>query len=381
MKRCLLITTSYPSRGPAGGEAAGAFVRDFAQILSKHIEVTVVAPALQAGTEQDDNVKVVYFLVPRMPLSLLSPLRPIDWWPITLALKHGAAAARREAGSFQPQHILAFWTLPGGFWAKLCARALRIPYSVWALGSDIWTLGKIPLVRGILRRTLREAKHCYADGEQLRRDVELLSGRSCDFLASARMLPCPKRSRFATQAPYKLAFLGRWHENKGADILMETLLRLNDEDWRLIDKVRIGGGGPLANVVEQGVRELQSAGRSLELHGFMGRQDAAELLGWADWLMIPSRIESIPVIFSDALQAGCPMLATPVGDLVHLVESLGVGLCARSADSEGFTELLKRGLRTSPGQFSSGIVASAQKFNVAESARRFLRDAELGALD
>ena len=381
MKRCLLITTSYPTGGPAGGEAAGAFVRDFAVSLGQHVDVTVVAPAAASATASDGNVRVVYFPVPRMPLSLLNPLRPSDWRLIVSALRNGGAAVTHETEILRPDHILALWTLPCGYWARQCAHDLRIPFSTWALGSDIWILGRIPIVRQVLRSTLRAAAHRYADGEQLRTDVERLSGRSCKFLASARLLSCPPRIAPATRPPYKLAFLARWHPNKGPDILIDALERLTAEDWYLIEKVRIAGGGPLANLVEAGVVRLQQAGHPVELHGFMGQQEAAALLAWADWLLIPSRIESIPVIFSDALQAGCAVLSNPVGDLAHLVERLGVGFCAVATDSIAFASVIQRGLRTAPTKFSAAIGAAGGLFNVRESARQFARDTGLAGIE
>ena len=307
-------------------------------------------------------------------MSLLNPLKPSHWWPILATLRSGSEIVSRVAQTTRPDHILALWTLPCGYWARQCARELKIPYSTWALGSDIWVLGKVPLVRAVLRRTLKDAHQCYADGEQLRTDVERLSGRSSNFLASARLLHCRPRTAHATQPPYKLAFLARWHPNKGADILMESLQALSDEDWRLVEKIRIAGGGPLAGLVETAVEQLRNAGRPVELHGFMGTEEATALLEWADWQLIPSRIESIPVIFSDALQAGCAVMSNPAGDLAQLVEHLGVGLCADATDVASFTRLLQRGLRIAPAQFRDAIAVAGRRYNVVESARQFIAD-------
>lgn len=375
MSSCLLITTSYPTGGLPGSESAGAFVEDFAVSLSRHVALRVIAPALQAGIEERDNLRVNYFKVPRIPLSLLKPSKPLDWFAIAQALRSGDATVADEIARDPPSHIMALWVLPSGYWARRQGAHAKIPYSTWALGSDIWTLGRIPVVRNVLRTTLKSAAFCYADGEQLRADVKRLAGRDCDFLASSRLLPCPSRLNPATRPPYKLAFLGRWHPNKGADILLDSLRKLDDQDWQCIEEIRIAGGGPQEALVMAGVRELRAAGRPVVLQGFLGREAAIELLTWADWLLVPSRIESIPVIFSDGLQAGCAMLTTPAGDLAQIVEGFGVGLCADAANSDAFGAVLKRGLAMSPAQFQCGIRAAAQRFSVAESARRFALDA------
>lgn len=375
MSGCLLITTSYPTGGLPGSESAGAFVEDFAVSLSKYVALRVVAPALQAGIEERDNLRVNYFKVPRIPLSLLKLSKPIDWFAVAQALRSGDVTVAEEIARDPPSHIVALWVLPSGYWARRQSAHAGIPYSTWALGSDIWTLGRIPVVRNVLRTTLRGAAFCYADGEQLRSDVMHLAGRDCEFLASSRLFPCPPRPSLTARPPYKLAFLGRWHPNKGADILLDSLRQLDESDWQRIAEIRIAGGGPQEALIGAGVRALRAAGRPVVLQGFLGRDAAIELLSWADWLLVPSRIESIPVIFSDGLQAGCAMITTPAGDLPQLIESLGVGLCADAADSNAFAAVLKRGLAMSPAQFHPGIRAAAQRFSVAESARRFALDA------
>ena len=377
MSSCLLITTSYPTSGLPGSESAGAFVEDFSVALSRHVRLSVIAPALRAGIDEHGNLRVSYFKVPRIPLSLLKPTNPCNWSAIAQALRSGDDLVADEIARDPPSHILALWVLPSGYWARRHAAQMQIPYSTWALGSDIWTLGRIPIVRNVLRTTLKGAAFCYADGEQLRSDVGRLADRDCSFLASSRLFPCPPRLSPAARPPYKLAFLGRWHPNKGADILLDSLRNLVDEDWQRISEVRIAGGGPQEALIVAGVRALQATGRPVTLQGFLGREAAMELLAWADWLLIPSRIESIPVIFSDGLQAGCAMVTTPAGDLAQIVEGLGVGLCADTADSQSFSAVLRRALTSSPAQFQEGIRLAARRFNVAESARRFALDAGL----
>ena len=92
--------------------------------------------------------------------------------------------------------------MPSGYWAASVGRQNDIPFAVWALGSDIWGLGKIPVMRGQLQRVLQAADRCFADGMKLAEDVEWLSGRRCQFLASARQLPHPGNANRAESAPY-----------------------------------------------------------------------------------------------------------------------------------------------------------------------------------
>ena len=268
-------------------------------------------------------------------------------------------------------HILAFWVIPSGYWAKQASSKYNIQYSTWALGSDIWSLGRIPLIRSVLKKTLKHSFLSFADGYQLANQVRILSKKDCDFLPSARLFYAPRKC-FRKSPPYRLAFLGRWHPNKGVDLLLDSLNFLADEDWEKIDEIRICGGGDLSFQIQESISQLNSRNRPVYKGGYLDKDAAIELLAWADYLLLPSRIESIPVVFSDAMQAGCPVIAMPVGDLPTLLTKNKVGILAQSLSAYGFSEALKEALRKSPNAFSADIGTTAKKFSILTSAQQFL---------
>jgi glycosyltransferase involved in cell wall biosynthesis len=372
-----VVTTSFPDATP-GSEAAGGFVADFVARLADHVEVTVVAAASSDDRACEGSVDVRRFAVPRLPLSLLRPLDPRDWSAIIGTIQRGNRAVQELVTERRPDHILALWALPSGYWADGATRRAGIPYSIWALGSDIWGLGSVPVVRGVLRRVLQGASHCFADGLQLAQDVESISGRGCNFMASSRQLQDPGAGRAATSAPYRLAFLGRWHPNKGIDLLLDALESLDDADWQRIESLRICGGGPLQDEVLQRAARLASAGKPVETGGYLDRDAASELISWADYLLLPSRIESIPVIFSDTVQLGTPLIATPVGDLPRLFDQHRVGVLADDASAAGIASALRTALAGNAQDFTGSLASVAAKFDVAQVAREFAATLESG---
>lgn len=373
MKEIALVTTSYPDRdGDAGGrEAAGAFVADFAEELSRHARVHVVAAASEDHVEERGSLSVHRFAVPRRPLSLLRANDPSDWPKIAVSLRAGQRALDRVAAGSSLDHVLALWALPSGLWARRVGRRRGIPYSTWALGSDIWSLGRLPVVRSVLQRVLRDAAHRFADGLVLADDVARICGAACDFLPSSRRLDAPPRRPRRGAPPYRLAFLGRWHPNKGADLLIDALLALDESQWRAIEEVRYFGGGPLEGRVREGIRQLLAACRPVTLGGYLDREQATELYGWADFLILPSRIESIPVIFSDAMQCGTPLIATPVGDVPRLVTSYGVGVLAAEASGAALRDAIAVALTKPPPDIEAGLERARADFDVAGAAKRF----------
>jgi glycosyltransferase involved in cell wall biosynthesis len=359
-----------------GSEAAGSFVEDFAHALSEHARVTVVAASLADSVLVDRQIQVRRFAVPRLPLSLLNPLWPTHWRAILLSLRAGRRALQRLAGDDRPDHVLALWALPSGHWAAQVARQYGFDYSVWALGSDIWTLGKVPLVRNILSKVLRCAKYRYADGLQLAADVEKLSGLGCAYLPSTRLLPIIARDARPSGTPLRLAFLGRWHGNKGIDLLLDALRQLTDEDWNRIAELRIHGGGQLHDQVHDAARRFAEQHRPVVVGGYLGTTAAAKLIAWADYLLLPSRIESIPVIFSDAMKLGTPIIATPVGDLPRLFAKHAVGILAATVHANDYAIAIRTALQTDAGAFSDDVQLAASGFDLSAIVRGFVSDLE-----
>jgi len=274
-KRILVITTSFPETSD-GSEAAGSFVADFVRELAAYAAVSVLAPGRQTSLSQDGEVDIHRFHVPRQPLSLLKPYNPLHWKAILQTLDSGQKALNDLTATQPFDHILALWALPSGYWARNAH--IQIPYSIWALGSDIWTLGRIPLVRNVLRKVLSDAKLRFADGIDLAGNVSKICVKPCEFLSSSRQLGCEATAPKLAAPPYKLVFLGRFHPNKGIDLLLESLEQLDIDDWSAISGIRIAGGGPLQAVVESKVRKLRVRGLPVFLEGYKNRAEARELL-------------------------------------------------------------------------------------------------------
>ncbi|HZX79757.1 MAG TPA: glycosyltransferase [Lysobacter sp.] len=361
----IIVTTSFPLERD-GREAAGSFVADLAEALGRHHVVRVVAPGPESSHEiLDERLHVFRFEAPDRPLSTLRPWNPRDAWSIASVLRSGRRALEAAADAGPTRHVLALWALPSGTWARGLWKERGIPYSVWTLGSDIWSLGRIPVVRRRLAQVLADAQIRFADGLQLADDTRRLAARDVEFLPSSRSLPFERPEPPRSEPPYRLLFLGRWHPNKGVDILVEALQRLDDADWQRIAEVRICGGGPLEPMVRDRAAALAAAGRPVRCDGYLDKMAACEAIAAADYLVIPSRIESIPVVFSDAMKLACPVVCAPAGDLPRLVQEGGVGLCAeRVGDPDAFARLLRSALATSPSLFGARIPAMAARFSV-----------------
>ncbi len=370
----VLITTSFPISGD-GSEAAGGFVADIAEALAVHQPVRVVAPGpRQASESWCEGVEVYRFAAPERPLSTLKPWRPADLSALARVLRSGLAAARSAVQAGPCSHILALWALPSGHWARQLSKETGVPYSVWTLGSDIWQLGRVPVIRSHLRRVLRDARHCYSDGLQLADDTARIGGREVSFLPSTRRIHTRRTQPLRQAPPYRLLFLGRWHPNKGIDLLLTALALLTDSDWSRIETVLVCGGGPMQSLVEGAVARLQSEGRPVQLRGYLAKADAENVISHSDFLVIPSRVESIPVVFSDAMKLGCPVISMPVGDLKDLLTRWRVGLLAAEVNASQLAITISNALVTGTCPFAQDIPLVARAFDEQEIAARLLSE-------
>jgi len=368
----LIVSTSFPFTRD-GSEAAGAFVADFVEELSKYAPTRVVGPGPTESVEAGD-IPVWRFAAGNKPLSLLSPANPLHWMAILKTIRSLRRQVSAACADHRVKHIFALWALPSGWAARAVAKEHDIDYSIWALGSDIWSLGRLPIVRDLLRQVGKDASNAFADGIQLAKDAEALCGRTFEFLPSTRKLSGIRTRPVATKPPYRLLFLGRWHPNKGIDLLLEALNLLKDEDWRMIEEVHIAGGGPLEKLVHGGITHLKQAGRPVRLSGYLSKHEAELALGETDRLLIPSRVESIPVVFSDAITFKLSIISTPVGDIPLLINPLHDSL-ASTVSANGLRNAIVDSLsRTIPRGAFSRSAADNEKNPILTLTQRLLKE-------
>lgn len=365
----VLVTTSFPRAGD-GSEAAGSFVSDLADELSQGIPVRVVAPGSTRVREKSPSgVDVFRYPAPAQAMSTLRPWHPAELSKIRMIYREGMSSTRQAVSADQTALVLALWALPSGAWARRAAREAAVPYAVWTLGSDVWSLGRIPGVRQWLRSILSGAERCFSDGLKLADDTRRIARREVEFLPSTRKIGGSRTAPLKSKGPYRILFMGRWHANKGVDLFLQALKQLNEQEWKSVESVTICGGGPLQPVVENYVAQLKLDGRPIELQGYLAKPAAERALIAADYLVIPSRIESIPVVLSDACKLGCAVLVCPVGDLPGIVAGTPpAGLVARQASVEAVAHMLSEALRHAPSEFAAGIEAVAARFDLTQIA-------------
>src|SRR3990170_3316000 len=229
MKICI-ITSSFPLNRGDGSATAGLFVRDFSLTLADlgH-QVTVLTPDKVPGKKEEyPGISVCWFrwLGGRKRLSYLKPYNPFDVASMISLFRNGKVVLDRFVSTSHFDHVLAMWAVPAGWLARGIKRRQGISYTTWCLGSDIWTYGRNPFFRSLIRRVLQTSDLVYADGVKLAEDAARLAGRPCSFLPSCRRLdPSLKRPLALPESGFRFLFVGRYAPVKGVDILLEAMAR------------------------------------------------------------------------------------------------------------------------------------------------------------
>lgn len=371
--RIQIITSSYPIKPDDPSGAAGLFVRDFARQLvsdGHHVVVQPVARKEQYVADEGIIIEPIPWLGGDQELASFSFVNIRNLWIILKFFWLGFSTVVDTAKKHKTERVLAMWVIPSGLFAYMIQRKLGIRYDVWALGSDIWRIRKIPVFGPwIIRRAINKATRVMADGIQLCRDVEYLTHRECEFLPSCRKMPVIAKNQASTSgdAVKKLLFVGRYHINKGPDILIEAIALLDPEKRKNVH-LDIYGLGPLEPQLQSEI-QAKGLGECISLHGAIAITELAKKFINTDFLVIPSRIESIPVIFSDAIQSGVPVITMPVGDLPDLIERFKCGVCAITVSAAAFAAAIEKATVVGKKEFSSGVESAQKHFDIGISVR------------
>ncbi len=382
MNICIL-TSSFPSH--AKDVAQAPFLIDFIEGLKKRDHQVFVFTQDRGGTKgcPVEGIHIEWFrwVTSKKPLVQLRPWNPVDGIRISNLIYCGRKAVVPFVKENKIDACLALWILPSGYFASYAHQQTGVPYSVWALGSDIYRYGRIFLFHPVMKRIILRAKGVFADGFDLAERVEERFERKCHFLATTRRIrnfsASPKREEGKRAGePYRFLFVGRLEKVKGIDLLLESMAMLKGEGINI--HLSIVGGGSLEVWARDFVRR-RGLERWVTLEGNIDDESLAQLYTSCDSVVIPSRSESIPLVFSEALNFDKDLIVSDVGDMGFLAREYEVGWVVPPGDPIALKEAMKRSVESKRGR---EIRASEKRetlkriFNIERSVERFLADYE-----
>jgi glycosyltransferase involved in cell wall biosynthesis len=367
--RICLITNRYPAHPD---DVASPFVRDFHLELKKRgAEVFVFTPHYEAEKiSPDENVIRFKWSGGKKVVGALNPLNPKEAFQLFSFLKNGKQQLLEHLQKIEPDSCLAFWALPSGWFAYLAKKKLGIPYSVWCLGSDIYVWAKKPFLRSIIKRVLEEADFLFADGFDLKEKVEELSGKKCAFLPSMRKLPEPTGQRIGLdKSKTHFLYLGRWEKKKGLDELIRAFSLVKDELPQI--NLHILGWGNYEGEMRKLINRLKLK-EEIKIIGKVSTSLVAAYLKESDCLVIPSKGDSIPLVFSEALQMRTPLIVTDVGDMGYLVKRFNLGKVVPCGNVQKLADAMREFIKERK-DFSKNIPEVLKFLNIEKAVDDYLK--------
>jgi glycosyltransferase involved in cell wall biosynthesis len=379
-----IITSSFPSQPDDIVQAP--FLVDFIEGLKKRGHRVFVFTQDRDGEKKEflEEVKVKWFpwAKSKKPLVQLRPFHPTDFFRILSLFYSGRKALPVFIKENKIETCLALWVLPSGYFANYVYQEIGVPYSVWALGSEIYRYGGNPFLYSTMKRIILGARGVFGDGFDLAKRVEDRFGRKCYFLATTRTIrPPPPLTKGGEdgllnepERPYHFLFVGRLEKVKGIDLLLQAMAMLLEKELNV--HLTIVGRGNL----EQWLRNFIHQKRLEEwitLKGNIDDEALAFLYASSDCVVIPSRYESIPLVFSEALNFDKDLVVTDVGDMGMLGRQYQVASVVRPEDPQALKEMMRRKVESreeGPGPALEKKDELKRLFNIETSVERFLED-------
>ncbi len=329
MRRVLVITNRYPCDAD---DPASPFVPHFVGALSGcGVDVDVLTPRYTHRPACTEPAFVHRFETgASSPVGSWNLASPASWIRLRKFVRAGHDLGRQLCSSRRYDHILALWALPSGEFAHRLSREFGIPYSVWCLGSDIYAWARRPLIKGQIAKVLLGADHVFGDGDDLCERVKQWLGIGCRFLPSHRPLEgdLPGSSQKATQAP-RFLYLGRVHSAKGTGELLDGFAIVSRKLPGAT--LRIVGDGPELARLRQKTQEY-GLSHAVSFTGPVGSTEIIDAYRGCDFVVIPTKSDSLPLVFSEAVQARRPVIGTDVGDLGAFIRRFNVGVVCGVAE-------------------------------------------------
>lgn len=163
----------------------------------------------------------------------------------------------------------------------------------------------------------------------------------------------------------ELIFVGQLVSDKGADLLLESLILLGQEG-RAPALTVVGAGPEEAKLREYSRRH----GLTVTFEGSLGAARIADLLNSHRVQVVPSRIEPFGIVALEGLGCGCTVVASDAGGLPQAVGACGVMF--RSGDTRDLAAKLASALARGPSVDRAEQERHVSGYSRRQIARRYL---------
>ena len=278
-------------------------------------------------------------------------------------------------------HMAAFGSMARKLLLVAAARMLRLPVLLHLHGAELayFTDQLAPRWRRMLIRGLQRADQLVVIGRYWQDYLVETLGISPEKVAVIpNGVPDPGRLQKAdavnTDRPLsaRLLALGELGPRKGTPEILAALASpdLQERAW----SATLAGNGAVADYQAE-VQRLGLAER-VQLPGWVDSEQAWQLLAQSDVLLLPSRLEGLPVAILEAMASGVAVITTPVGAIPDAILDGETGLLTPVGDASALSAAILR-LLDDPLLRKRLAAAARQRFaecfTIERTAEQFAR--------
>lgn len=344
-----IFTHNYP-KNKNDRKDAGIFVHDFAEKLKKKHKVFIFCPSYH-NSKKFGNWSIYN------PLSVLSFFKNISF---------GIDESLKFVKKNRIDYILCAWAIPSGIYALAAKIKYGTRYGVWYLGSDLNIYSKFPILSTIIYFLSKKADNRFANSYALTRIAEAKYGKCVMLTASTKLDQSSVKKKISQvkldKNKVNILYVGRLEKVKGPDLLVQASKKLDDKFV-----IRVIGDGTMREILEK------ISSENAQFLGYLGLEEMTAYMRVSDFLIIPSRNESLPLVILEAANYKLPVLASDVGDCKYVLSKYKVGEVFRKDNIEDMiTKINKFDYKKfkTGGRFKDLVV----DYNLDSSVNRFLKN-------
>ncbi len=370
--RIAIFTHNYPQTSKDRKDA-GIFLYDFAHEIAKKHKVFIFCPEFIGEKEDYKKVPVTWFEWGggKEKFGDWKMFDPNTYHKLAKLILTGQKDALKFIKKNKIDYILAAWSFPSGVFAQYASQRTGVPYSTWSLGSDINVYAKLPISKQWLQYILSRAKTRFANSYLLCDKVRVLSKKECIFLPAITNFEKIETEKVKlNKTKINFLYVGRLEKIKGPDILLRACKILQERNLEF--ELHILGEGKLRTRLEKDKLT------NIHFYGNASKERIAGFMQVSDYLIIPSRNESLPLVLLEAAKMGLPVIATQVGDCPRLIEKYKIGYSVKPNDPQDLAKVMTEAMKHNKRhQYLPGLKKIAQEFVQSEAVKILLKSVKL----